>query len=276
MRKLSPNQDARYLKNEQYRDSGNLNARAELHRRFSSNKGGWHPWVQGKMGLSPNCRVLECGCGPGWLWRGQLDQLPAGCEITLTDFSAGMVAEAEEALSSAGHRFHFETADIQSLRFEADSFDVVVANHMLYHVPDRAKALSEVRRVIRPGGRFVAATNGQDHMRELNEFSGILLGEEERRSLAQLREQVSSAFSLENGQEQLAPYFTQVSLHLFEDSLEVTEAAPLLAYAASMIGGEAILTAELQARATQWIESEIQKKGAVHITKSSGLFIAHD
>ena len=276
MRKMSLNQDEEYLKNEQYQDSGNLNARAELHRRFSSNKAGWHPWVLGQIGLKANSRVLECGCGPGWLWRGQLDQLPPGCEITLTDFSPGMVAEAEAALSSAGYRFHFETADIQSLRFETDSFDVVVANHMLYHVPDRAKALSEVRRVLRPGGRFVAATNGQDHMRELNEFSGILLGEEERRSLAQLRKQVSSAFSLENGQEQLAPYFKEVTLMMYEDSLAVTEAAPLLAYAGSMMGGAAVLTAELKARAVEWIETEIQEKGAVHITKSSGLFIAHD
>ena len=273
MRKVSLNQDAEYLKNEQYQDSGNLNARAELHRRFSSNKSGWHPWVFQQLALTPNCRVLECGCGPGWLWRDQLDRLPAGCTVTLTDFSPGMVAEAEKALASAGHNFHFETADIQSLRFEDDSFDVVVANHMLYHVPDRAKALAEVRRVTRPEGRFIAATNGQDHMRQLGEFSQILLPDNQHRTLSKHREQVSAAFSLENGREQLTLYFSQVSLYLFQDSLEVTEAAPLLAYAASMMGGEAILTDELKAMAARWIEAEIEKNGAIHITKSSGLFI---
>lgn len=276
MRKISLNQDAEYLKNEQYQDSGNLNARAELHRRFSSNKSGWHPWVLQQMALSPNCRVLECGCGPGWLWRDQLDKLPAGCDITLTDFSPGMVAEAENALSSTGPNFHFETADIQSLRFADNSFDVVVANHMLYHVPDRSRALAEVRRVLRPDGRFIAATNGRDHMRELGEFSRILLSEKEGQSLARRREQVSSAFSLENGHGPLAAFFKRVSLHLYEDSLEVTEAAPLLAYAASTMGGAEILNAELTALAEGWIESEIQRKGAVHITKSSGLFIAQD
>lgn len=69
-------QDADYLQKNQYRDGRNLNARAELHHRFSTATVGWHSWVFDHLALQPGMRVLECGCGPGWLWRDKVDRLP--------------------------------------------------------------------------------------------------------------------------------------------------------------------------------------------------------
>ena len=133
-------QNAEYLRQDQYRDSRNLGSRAQLHQQYGSNSTGWFEWVMAHLSLKPGNHVLECGCGPGWLWRENLERLPAGCEITLTDLSPGMVAEAEEALSQTGRSFRFLDADIVDLPFEDQSFDIVIANHMLYHVPDRQKA----------------------------------------------------------------------------------------------------------------------------------------
>src|SRR5919108_178157 len=68
------------------------------------------------------------------------------------------------------------TADAQALPFDPDEFDVVVANHMLYHVPDPALAVAELARVLRPGGTLLAATNGHRHLRELGEIRRAVFG----------------------------------------------------------------------------------------------------
>ncbi|MCZ7671197.1 MAG: methyltransferase domain-containing protein [Chloroflexi bacterium] len=90
----------------------------------------WQEWVFDQMALQPGMTVLECGCGPGWLWRENLARIPAGCQITLTDFSEGMVAEAEAALAGSPD-FRFQTMNIEEIPLPMTSFDVVVANHML-------------------------------------------------------------------------------------------------------------------------------------------------
>ena len=100
-------QDANYLRDDQYRDSHNLEARAQLHQRFGTATMSWRLWVFNQLELKSGQVVLECGCGPGWLWRGNLDNMPPECQITMTDLSPGMVAEAEAALSGTAHKFNF-------------------------------------------------------------------------------------------------------------------------------------------------------------------------
>ncbi len=90
--------------------------------------------------------------------------------IALSDFSPGMIEEAQHNLADAGRPFAFERIDAQAIPFADASFDMVIANHMLYHVPDRPQALAEIRRVLRPGGRLYAATGGANHLREIGEL----------------------------------------------------------------------------------------------------------
>ena len=76
----------------QYHDDSNLNARSALHERFSTNPYGWHRWVFDHLTTLPvQMCILELGCGPGYLWDANRDRIPAGWDLTLTDFSAGMV-----------------------------------------------------------------------------------------------------------------------------------------------------------------------------------------
>jgi ubiquinone/menaquinone biosynthesis C-methylase UbiE len=250
-----------------------LDARAGLHRRFSTADVRWQPWVFDLLALEPGMRVLECGCGPGWLWRENVGRIPANCHITLTDLSPGMVAEAEAALAGSGHRFECQQANIQALDFGDDTFDVVVANHMLYHVPDLPQALAEVRRVLKGNGRFVAATNGNKHMVEL----ANLVPDAIRQTVTSLRVRGQSemyAFRLENGRAILEPYFNTIDLHLYDDSLWITEVEPLLAYAFSMIKPDEDVpeTAVTQIRAA-WA-AKIEAEGGIRISKHSGVFVA--
>src|SRR2546425_966981 len=148
--KAASGTDPKYLRSEQYRDASNLNARIALHERFSTNPYGWHCWVFEHLRLSPQARVLELGCGPGILWRENLSRIPSGWAVFLSDFSPGMVQEAQTGLPGSGREFSYAVVDAQAIPSREASFDGVIANHMLFHVPDRAKALVESRRVLRP------------------------------------------------------------------------------------------------------------------------------
>ncbi len=266
-------QDSDYLQKNQYRTSSNLDARAALHRQFSTSTTQWQPWVFALLALEPGMRVLECGCGPGWLWRENVARIPADCSITLTDLSPGMVAEAEAALAPNGPHFTFQPANIQALDFANETFDVVVANHMLYHVPDLALALSEIRRVLKPNGRFVAATNGNNHLRELPELIPASLREKSA-SFRMRGEDAQLPFRLENGRSLLAPYFATVDLYLYDDSLYVTEVDPLLAYAFSMLQPGIDLPETAVAALREAWQANIDAAGGIHISKHSGAFVA--
>ena len=252
-----------YLR-EQYKNASNLNDRIQLHQRFSTNPYDFHMWVFDQLKLAADSRVLELGCGPGSLWRPNLARIPADWQITLTDFSPGMLAEARANLAGAP-QFAFEQADAQALPFADAEFDAVIANHMLYHVPDRPKAFAEIRRVVRPGGRFYAATNGENHLREIHELA------QQFDPTIDLWNRMT--FRLEGGAAEIERFFSHVLLHRYESALIVTEAEPLVAFVASMAGAK--MSGAQRAAFTRAIEQRIAADGAIHITKDTGLFEAY-
>lgn len=264
---MSKLDDQQYLLNQQYQNASNLNARVALHARFSTNLVGWHGWVFDQFEFPDRCRVLELGCGPATLWQHNLQQLRSGWEITLSDFSSGMLAEARRTLGEHQKYFRFEQIDAQAIRFGDGRFDAVIANHMLYHVPDRPKAYAEIRRVLKPQGVFYAATNGPGHMRELRE---LLLRFDPALQLWDGKPE--DWFNMENGKAELAEWFADVRLLRYPDGLAVTEAEPLIAYVVTTL--PAPLSAARRAELTRFVEQEIARDGAIRITKESGLFVA--
>jgi len=262
--------DPDYLRSRQYRDASNLDVRIQLHQRFSTNGYDFHRWVFDHVldVLFTDGEVLEAGCGSAELWRKNLDRLPSGWYVTLTDFSPGMVEAAERVVAGHEAQFTVREANIQELPFPDASFDVAIANHMLYHVPDREQALAELRRVLRPGGRLFAATNGQNHMAGLMELVAPYLP-----AATPHPSDYGRGFSLENGAEQLARQFVRVSLDRYEDGLVITEAGPLLAYILSMSMAHALSQEDI-ARLAKDLEDRIAANGAVRIAKETGLFVA--
>lgn len=264
---MSQIDDQEYLRTQQYHNANKLNDRIQLHVRFSTNPYEWHRWVFDQFALPAAARVLEVGCGPGRLWSRNSDRLPPGWQITLSDFSAGMLAEARQNLAGA-RPFGFEQADAQALPFAEAAFDAVIANHMLYHVPDRPRALAEFRRVLRPGGRLYAATNGEAHLRELHELAARLAPELSRWGGAAV-----DGFNLENGGAQLAQHFAAVELRRFPNALVVTEAAPLVAFILSMhVADQA--SEQQRAELLAQVEAILREQGPIQITKDTGIFVA--
>ena len=121
------------------------------------------PLVAAVVGAEPR-RVLEVGCGWGELAEWIAGE--TGADVVATDLSPRMVELARERGVDA------QVADVQRLPFADGEFDVAVAAWMLYHVPELERAIAELARVLRPGGRLVAVTNSLLHLHELRELVG--------------------------------------------------------------------------------------------------------
>jgi SAM-dependent methyltransferase len=250
---------------QQYADGKNLDARVQIHQRFSVNPYSYICWQFDHIGLPPDARVLELGAGTGELWLQNADRIPAGWRATLSDLSSGMVKTLRGNLS--GKIFTYSILDAQALPFPDNTFDAVIANFMLYHVPDRDAALREIWRVLRPGCSLFASTIGDNHMRELFELGNA----------AQVGVDFvdrSNPFTLENGFNQVAKWFNPVCLYRYPDALAVTEAEPVVAYLLSS-GAGGKLDADAVSKLRRHIGAQIEAKGGIlHITKDSGFFQA--
>jgi ubiquinone/menaquinone biosynthesis C-methylase UbiE len=259
--------DQQYLKNDQYKDSTNLDARVALHKRFSTNPYGWMNWVfDHLLQLPEEANILELGCGPGYLWKENAHRIPSGWRITLSDLSAGMLDAAWRNLVVTGRAFQFKEIDAQSIPFEEETFDAVIANHMLYHVPDRPKAIAEIKRVLKPNGRLFATTFGKQHLKEISDWVRRVNPGTDFVSFG-------SSFTLENGLQQLQPFFSQAAFSRYPDHLQVTEVKPIIDFILSMSHAVGASHQELSKLAHE-LEEELKEKGKIFIQKDSGLFEA--
>jgi ubiquinone/menaquinone biosynthesis C-methylase UbiE len=253
---------------EQYRDSSNFRKRSALVGRFSANRYPWYRWVYDQFQLGSSSAVLELGCGPGSLWKRNLDRIPSGAMVILSDFSVGMLRDAARNLGVNGSRFGFCQLDAATLPFRGSCFDIVVANMMFYHVEDRPAALRDIRRVLVPGGTFYATTTGREYMRELNTTACRIL-EVPRHAPSAER------FGLENGYHLLRSVFSQVEIRRYENSLRVTEVQPLIDYFTSMAP---FISAppERWAALHEYFKQIINERGELFIPIDVGILIAHD
>lgn len=259
--------DQRYLKSDQYKDSSNLDARVVIHKLFGTNPYGWMTWVfDHLLKLPEDAKILELGCGPGYLWKENEHRIPAGWRVTLSDLSSGMLDAAWRNLVVTGRAFQFKEIDAQSIPFEDGSFDAVIANHMLYHVSDRAKAISEMKRVLQPGGHLIATTVGEHHMEQMTAWY-------ERVSHGAHAGMMTHSFTLENGAGQLKEFFADVTLSRYQDDLEITSIEPIIAYLRSAITLSEIDDAEVESLRVE-LEEVLKAKGKVFVRKDSGLFEA--
>jgi len=102
--------------------------------------------------LSPG-RVLDVGCGDGrFLYR----MHQRGWSVAGLDFDLNAIEAAKEKYAKFG--FELLQTDLFSARFPDNSFDAVTMNHVIEHVPDPVALLTEVRRILKPGGRLVSIT----------------------------------------------------------------------------------------------------------------------
>lgn len=251
--------DAQAL-SEQYADAANINARVSLHEEYSTNDVDLPEWIFEQINPPPTSRILTLGGGDGDFWKAVTEAIPRTWHLTFTDFSSGMVREARQHLAESKSTVTLAQVDATSIPFSDTTFEAVVANHMLYHVPNREKALQEIARVLQPSGKLYATTNGEGHMTELLDLVRASTG---------AYVEGASEFTLENGGEQLHRVFDTVECHHYADSLHVTEIEPLVAYALS----RPEFTEEHVDRFVELVCEE-RHNGVFEISKNVGLFVA--
>ena len=180
---------------QQYIDSSNLNASVKLQDRFSSNEHGWYNWAFKNIKLKKKCKILEIGCGNGALWAKNIEYLNDNIDITLTDICEDMINDAKVNLNGYCDRFDFQIADPNNIPFKDESFDIIIANHVLFYMKDLNKVLSEIKRVLKTGGHFYCSTIDSNHMKELEQ---LMLGFNSSIKISE--EKLSSKFGLDNGE----------------------------------------------------------------------------
>ncbi len=203
----------------QLSDNDYVRAQYATEDRLETRRSVWHPTADGRVpatealraidrALVGDAAILEIGCGTGEMAE-ELNALP-GVTLIATDLSERFVE------LTAARGVDARKADICYLPFDDDSFDVVYAGWMLYHVRDLERALNEVRRVLRPGGTFVAVTNGNDHLAELRIEAG--------------GKPVLTQFSSETGESVLRRRFDDVRRHDLETRAVFDDHATAQAY----------------------------------------------
>jgi SAM-dependent methyltransferase len=256
----------RYLTEEQYVDDRNLAARQSIYA-FQWPFIDLHAWVLDVANLRGDERVLEVGCGSGSYLRALRQRGHRGTVVGL-DLSIGMLSPARAFAVGVVN------ADVQALPALDAGVDIVLAPHMLYHVPDMGAAVAELRRVLRPDGRAMVVTNSVEHLRELD---ALILASVEAVTGERPEPLLGEAirFKVENGADVLRTAFTDVELHRAGSELVLDDAEPVVAYAAStrlLIGGEAHADAVLAdlRRRTQRV---IADQGELRIRTAVGCFV---
>lgn len=253
---------------QQYKNASNLNIRISLHQKYSQNPIPWFDWIYSQIHLQENEQILEIGCGTGELWRKHVQEIPKGVKITLSDQSEGMVQDAKNSIGKYPEIFSYETFDCQEIPKESQIFDKVIANHVLFYLPDRQKVLQEVKRVLKPGGMFLCSTYGKQHMKEITQ---LVKEFDERITLS--ANTLYDVFGLENGEEQLTKVFQEVEEIDYEDELLVDQPEPLISYILSCHGNQHEYLNRRYLEFKEFIRKKIAAQGTMKITKSAGIFL---
>lgn len=152
----------------QYGDSEKLRIRMEAHEQYSERSdtvgGGWQKLYMDRLRPGPGQCVLDVGCGFGNI---QPAICETGARVVGFDLSPGMAREARRRAEQDRLNVQIIRANAEQIPLAEKSVDHALASHMLYHVPDIRRALAEMRRVVKVGGRILITTNAADHTARL-------------------------------------------------------------------------------------------------------------
>lgn len=256
-----------------YKNASNIMARINLHKLYSTNMQGWFDWAFDCIDLKEGQKLLELGCGAGNIWVDNIHKIKPNIDITISDISDGMLRDARREISIAANdnlivdAFNYVECECEHIPYPDNTFDIVIANHVLFYCKDVEAGCKEIMRVLKKGGKLYAGTYGNKHMMEV---SKLVSDYDERIVLA--AENLYDRFGKENGGEILGKYFEEIKWIQYEDSLYVTEAEPLISYVLSCHGNQNQFISDNYSDFRHFMKKRL--KEGFYITKDAGIFVA--
>jgi len=257
---------------DQYKTKDNLQIRIQTHERFTQPKVDFHEWILDHVDWNGRETVLDVGCGSGMYVEATSERC---LRYIGGDLSYGMLQGLAAPLPERVN------LDAESIPFCTGSIDVVLANHMLYHVQELDKALENIDRILKPNGILIAATNSQNYMPELTDLE---VGLAERFGVGrsdqwESLDKMIVPFSLENGGQALESFFAHIERFALPGALVFKESKPLIDYLASMRKRYELLVPPGIAwiDVTEILRDEIDKhiveNGEFRVHKLAGVFV---
>ena len=216
--------DPMFLRTDQYRSEANLRARQSIFV-YQQPRVDLPNVVLDIAAPADDAMVVDVGCGNG-AYLAELGRRGHRGPVLGADLSEGMLKASRRALP----RVHAIIADASALPLKDHTAVLVLAMHMLYHVPDPVIAIAEFRRVLTPQGRLVVGLNASDHLQELREAVG-----KAGRDIGLPNQAVGDRLGLGEGEELLRRVFGSVVRHDFLAELVLTDVEPLETYITSSI-----------------------------------------
>jgi SAM-dependent methyltransferase len=255
--------DRAFLRGSQYKTDANLSARQSIYAYQ-------HPRIHLAAAVldlaspAPGDTIVDVGCGNG-MYLAELAGHGFGGRVLGVDLSFGMLAAARHRLATAEHPAALANADATALPLRDGAADLTFAMHMLYHVPDPADALRELRRVTRPGGRAIIGLNGADHLRQLRAARAAAIGTDPRT--------MDERITLDDGESLARGFFPRVTRHDFVAELRLATPEPIAAYVRSM---PEMSHRDDQERIAEAVVAALgtTPEGRCHITTHTGCLIA--
>lgn len=211
-------------------DLSSLSAEIKFIDQLDSDKN-WYEWVFERLDFRDGERVLELGCGEGALWYKNESRLPQSLNVTLTEVTGDLLNSAKQNLLGKFSHFEFGVTELDKLAFPDESFDVVIANHILFFSKNVDAVLEEINRVLKKGGRFYCSTIAKEHMKELE-----TLIKNYNKSIKLGRSGQLQNFGYEKAKSLLEKKFTQVKSDHYADELVIHHTDELLNYIYSIPG----------------------------------------
>jgi ubiquinone/menaquinone biosynthesis C-methylase UbiE len=252
----------------QYASDDNLAVRIRTHKLYTEPKYDFIDWVLGHVPWQGDETVLDVGCGSGGYvaaTRSRVRRYVAG------DYSFGMLA----GLAFDG--LHRVNLNAERLPYASNSAEIILANHMIYHVMDRPAAVREFHRVLKPGGTLLAATNAASSMAE---FNTLLRSAAEKLGAKPMQIANSTmTFTLENGAALLNTVFTNVEVDIMDAAFVFPTAQPVVDYLATTKERHVPRLPrsktwnDLAQVLTELVQAEIDAQGEFRVSKKTGVFV---
>lgn len=261
----------------QYETDEKLRIRQATHDKYTVPDRDFVEWALSCIHWRGDEQVLDLGSGPGLYYEKIHQHLP-DVRYTGVDLLPGMLLN-HPAGSGA-----LALGDAVNLPFHDDSFDVVMANHMLYHVDDVERAVVEIRRVLKPNGVVMTATNSTQTMPELQVLMrrAIVLLTRQGPSQVRAPSLPSDHFALQNGIRILARHFFAVVRYDMPSALIFPDVEPAMAYLETTRDlresqlPEDVVWEDVMMIMRQQINQLIKHLGELVINKEVGMLVSTD